>query len=152
MALSLPSFLLLIPSCLAQLKPPGTVTPLAQVCGPCSGIICINNYSAVMPYHFFRLPSNGSYEDTYASTAVPSDPSFNLVSSANFLVFDEKRGFEILGKKPNYEFVFAVNDGMFLNWNDSDTEEMLMKSSGPWSASLFAHNQQAVFLPIKGGK
>lgn len=79
----------------------------------------MNKYAAVMPYHFFRQPStNGSYEDTYASTSVPSDPSFSLVSKADFLVFDEQRGLDLLGPNPSYEFMYKLNDGkcrLFLN-------------------------------------
>jgi hypothetical protein len=94
------------------LNPPGNVAPLAQHCGPITSIVCMNKYGTVMPYHFFRQPStNGSYEDTSASTSVPSDPSFRLVSSADFLVFDEPRGLELLGPQPSYEFMYQLNDG-----------------------------------------
>lgn len=65
-----------------------------------------------MPYHFFRMPSsNGSFEDTYASTKVPNDTTFGLVAQAKFLVFDEKRGLELLGPNPSNDFMFLVNDG-----------------------------------------
>lgn len=59
-------------------QPPGTISPIAQVCGPnsTSTIVCIQKYGAVMPYHFVRTPSNGTFEDTYASTLVPNDTSF----------------------------------------------------------------------------
>ena len=94
------------------LNPPGNVAPLAQHCSPIKSIVCMNKYGTVMPYHFFRQPStNGSCEDTYASTSVPSDPSFSLVSSADFLVFDEQRGLELLGPQPSYEFMYQLNDG-----------------------------------------
>lgn len=32
---------------------------------------------------------------------------------SDFLVFDEERGLELLGEEPRYEFMFAVDDGMF---------------------------------------
>jgi hypothetical protein len=96
-------------------QPPGTISPLAEYCGPSTSIVCINKYASVMPYHFFREPSsNGSYEDTYASTAVPSDLSWTLVEKADFLVFDQKLGLDLLGPSPSYEFMFAVNDGAYL--------------------------------------
>lgn len=94
------------------LLPPGSLSPLAQTCGPTGSIVCMKKYAAVMPYHFFRQPStNGSYEDTYASTSVPSDPSFSLMSSADFLVFDQDRGLNLLGPNPSYEFMYKLNDG-----------------------------------------
>jgi hypothetical protein len=105
-------------SALAQ--PPGTVSPLAQTCGPTSSIVCINKYASVMPYHFFREPSyNGSYEDTYPSTLVPNDTSWGLVGKADFLVFDQARGLDLLGTTPNYEYMFAVNDGKFFLQNNA---------------------------------
>src|SRR5882724_6255833 len=95
-------------------QPPGTVSPLAQTCGPSSSVVCINKYASVMPYHFFREPSyNGSYEDTYPSTQVPNDTSWGLVGKADFLVFDQARGLDLLGSNPSYEYMFAVNDGRF---------------------------------------
>jgi hypothetical protein len=96
----------------ASAQPPGTISPLAQTCGPTSSVVCINKYASVMPYHFFREPSyNGSYEDTYLSTWIPNDTSWGLVETADFLVFDEGRGLDLLGPSPSYEYMFAVNDG-----------------------------------------
>jgi hypothetical protein len=95
--------------------PPGVVSPLARKCGPSPSIVCMTKYASVMPYHFFRQPSdNGSYEDIYPSTSVPSDPSFSLVGKADFLVFDEKRGLDLLGPNPEYDFMFALNDGKWI--------------------------------------
>lgn len=92
--------------------PPGTISPLAETCGPVQSIVCINKYAAVMPYHFFREPSyDGSYEDTYSSTSVQSDSSWDLVGEADFLVFDENRGLELLGPSPSYKFMFELSDG-----------------------------------------
>lgn len=66
-----------------------------------------------MPYHFYRQADvNGSYEDTYGSTSVPNDTSFGLVAGADFLVFDQERGFDLLGDTPSYEFMFLVNDAV----------------------------------------
>jgi len=95
-------------------KPPGTISPLARICGPStSTIVCLKQYGAVMPYHFFRMPSsNGTFQDTYASTEVPNDPTFELVGQADFLVFDEKRGLDLLGSNPSNDFMFLVNDAI----------------------------------------
>jgi hypothetical protein len=66
-----------------------------------------------MPYHFYRQASdNPRNEDVYSSTVVGNDSSWALLPSADFLVFDQKRGLELLGEAPSYEYMFAVNDGM----------------------------------------
>lgn len=96
----------------AQNLPPGVISPLAQTCGPTSKIVCINHYASVMPYRFYRQASdNASYEDTLPSTIVGNDSSWSLLPSADFLVFDQKRGLDMLGSSPSYEFMFAVDDG-----------------------------------------
>ena len=101
-------------------QPPGTVSPLAKICGPSSSVVCINKYASVMPYHFFREPSyNGSYEDTYPSTMAPNDTSWGLVGKADFLVFDQARGLDLLGPSPSYEYIFEVNDGRVFMENDA---------------------------------
>ncbi|KAI9801314.1 MAG: hypothetical protein M1833_002884 [Piccolia ochrophora] len=91
----------------------GTIAPLATSCGAdSSNIVCIKKYAAVMPYHFFREPSDGKVEDTFASTLVPNDTSFELVSTADFLVYDQERGMELLGPAPSYEFVFETTEAV----------------------------------------
>ena len=98
----------------ASAQPPGTISPLAQTCGPSSDIVCMNKYASVMPYHFYRQASiNGSYEDTYPSTIVGNDSSWGLVGKADFLVFDQERGLPLLGQTPSYEYMFYVDDGKF---------------------------------------
>ncbi len=39
----------------------------------------------------------------------PTMASFDQVSNASFMVFDRKRGLELLGPNPTYEYVFDVN-------------------------------------------
>lgn len=86
---------------------------LAQACIPSlPKVICINQYAAAMPHPFFRDFSNGTNSPPFGSTAVSEDMSFNLVSKADFLVFDQKRGLDILGTKPSYEYVFRVSDAV----------------------------------------
>ncbi|KAL9604983.1 MAG: hypothetical protein Q9219_000171 [cf. Caloplaca sp. 3 TL-2023] len=65
-----------------------------------------------MPYHFFRNISNGTSGPTFGSTSVPNDTSFALVNKADFLVFDQQRGLEILGPNPSYDFVFKVSEAV----------------------------------------
>lgn len=87
----------------------GVVSPLAQQCSPSlPNVVCINKYASVMPYHFFRNIANGTSSPTFSSTSVPNDTSFALVDKADFLVFDQKRGQEILGSNPSYDFIFHV--------------------------------------------
>lgn len=87
----------------------GFVSPLAQLRSPSvSNVFCINKHAPVMPYHFFRNIFNSTYQPTFSSTSVSNDTSFALVDQANFLVFDQQRGREILGSNPTYEFAFEV--------------------------------------------
>ncbi|KAL9004864.1 MAG: hypothetical protein Q9188_002325 [Gyalolechia gomerana] len=91
----------------------GVVSPLAQQCSTSlANVLCINKYASVMPYHFFRNTSNGTTKPTFGSTSVPNDTSFALVDEANFLVFDQQRGLEILGSNPSYDFVFEVSEAV----------------------------------------
>ena len=43
----------------------------------------------------------------------------NLVVKADFLVFDQARGLDLLGPSPSYEYMFAVNDGRFSMQNNA---------------------------------
>lgn len=65
-----------------------------------------------MPYHFFREVSTGIHFSAFGSTSVPNDTTFGLVSDADFLVFDRKRGLDILGPNPSYEVVFNVSEAV----------------------------------------
>ena len=92
----------------------GTVSPLAQPCNASMPkVLCINKYAAVMPYQFSRQP-DGPNTNTrpFGSASVANDSSFSQVSSADFLVFDQKRGLEILGANPSYEYIFPVSDAV----------------------------------------
>ena len=87
----------------------GVITPLAQWCdASLPSVLCINKYASVMPYHFFRPSSYNLTDNPFGSTSVPNDTSFAQINTANFLVFDRKRGPDVLGPSPSYEFVFAV--------------------------------------------
>ena len=65
-----------------------------------------------MPYHFFRDLSNGTNNPTFAATIVSNNTSFAGVSKADFLVFDQQRGLELLGHNPSYEYVFKLRDAI----------------------------------------
>ena len=96
--------LILIATALAQT---GFTPPLAQVCNSSlPRVLCINNYAAVLPYHFFRPISNGTYGPPFGTTNVPNDTSFALVNNSDFLVFDHARGLDLLGANPSYQYVF----------------------------------------------
>lgn len=97
----------------ATVQPPGVSLPVAATCGPTSAnIVCIDRYASILPYHFFRRPSQNTTDISFGQTSVPSDPSFKLVGGADFLVFDEARAFEILGPAPTYDLVFEVSDAV----------------------------------------
>ena len=97
----------------ATVQPPGVSLPVAATCGPTSAsIVCIDRYASVLPYHFFRKPSQNTTDISFDQTSVPSDPSFKLVGDADFLVFDEARAFEILGSAPTYDLVFEVSEAV----------------------------------------
>ncbi len=91
----------------------GSSLPLAQPCDiSLASVVCINNYASVMPYHFFRAAANSAPDSGFGQTSVPNDTSFALVASADFLVFDRRRGLDLLGSKPRYEFVFEVSEAV----------------------------------------
>jgi hypothetical protein len=75
------------------------VTPVAYTCGPKSAnITCIHRYMSVLPPSYSKDadPSTG-----FGATLVPDDPSWKaLVPNADFVVFDKKRGLELLGSAP----------------------------------------------------
>ena len=100
-----------LPGAIAQV---GTVSPLVQVCNASlPKVLCVNKYASVMPYHFYRQtdgPGNNSLP--FGRTSVPNDPSFAAVNSADFLVFDQERGLELLGPNPSYEYVFPVSSAV----------------------------------------
>lgn len=97
----------------AQNLPPGVDPPVAQACGPDSAnVVCINRYASVLPYHFFRAPNELDAPVTFPETSVPNDTSFGLVADADFLVFDQERGLELLGPNPQYDFIFNVSEAV----------------------------------------
>ncbi|OAG12852.1 gluconolactonase [Paraphaeosphaeria sporulosa] len=66
---------------------------------------------SVLPYHFFRNFSSNSGVLDFRNTSVPYDPSFQLLSNASFVVFDQQRGLHYLGS-PTNDFVFKVSDAV----------------------------------------
>lgn len=72
---------------------------MAYTCGPkTANVTCINRYQSVLPPSFSRDadPTVG-----YSGTLVPDDPSWaSLVPNADFVIFDKKRGLELLGASP----------------------------------------------------
>lgn len=88
--------------------PQNATAPLVQRCGP-PGVVCVNKYASVMPYPFSRPSSYGNNDYDFKTTSVPNDTSFGLLNGTNFVVFDKKRGLEILGANPTYEQVFNIS-------------------------------------------
>lgn len=94
----------------------GVISPLAQRCASLQNVTtvaCINHYASAMPAGFFRPTSwDGEYNsnDTFQGTSVPSDPSWQLVKNASFIVFDEVRGSQILGSDPTLDFMFSTRN------------------------------------------
>ncbi|KAJ1714194.1 gluconolactonase precursor [Aspergillus flavus] len=65
-----------------------------------------------MSLDFYRKASvDISNVDTYSSTEVANDDSFQQVGKATFLVWDQQRGSEILGSDPAYDIVFTISTG-----------------------------------------
>ncbi|KAG9845426.1 calcium-dependent phosphotriesterase, partial [Aureobasidium melanogenum] len=97
------------------LAEPGVISPLAQACPGYSNnsdVVCINHYASAMPPTFDRPHSTGGAffpNDTFVGTQIPSDPSWQLVKNATFVVFDE-RGGQILGSSPKLEHIFATRN------------------------------------------
>lgn len=74
-------------------------------------VLCVRRYGAFIYGGFERKVRNVIGDtDTYKSTSMPEDPSFQYVANATFLIFDEERGREILGKTPALEFMFSLDD------------------------------------------
>ncbi|KAE8414430.1 hypothetical protein BDV36DRAFT_298977 [Aspergillus pseudocaelatus] len=101
--------------CIAPLASAGNnSTPLVQACTGYSfpRVACMYRYASKMPLDFYRKASiDISSVDTYSSTEVANDDSFQQVGKATFLVWDQKRGSEILGSDPAYDIVFTISTG-----------------------------------------
>lgn len=74
-------------------------------------VLCVRRYGSVIRGDFVRKVRNVIGDtDTYSSTSMPEDPSFHHVANATFLIFNEERGREILGKAPALDFMFSLSD------------------------------------------
>ncbi|KAH9817387.1 SMP-30/Gluconolaconase/LRE-like region [Teratosphaeria destructans] len=95
----------------SQLQPPGVNTPVVtQYTNITSAnVVVIDRYAAVLPYHYYRAPSAPGADIGFGETSVGNDSSFDLVATADFLVFDASRGLEALGPNPTYEVIFNVS-------------------------------------------
>lgn len=95
-----------------ELQPSGAISPVVEQCGSSSDVVCVNNFASVLPYHFFRNTSTIGNVLDFRDTSVPSDPSFQLVSNASFVIFQRDLGLNLLGANPTYDFVFKVTDAV----------------------------------------
>ncbi|KAJ2994099.1 hypothetical protein NUW58_g1647 [Xylaria curta] len=74
-------------------------------------VICISRCGSLIHGDFERKVRDVVGDsDTYESTSAPSEPTFQDISYADFLVWDTSVGFEILGPQPSVEFIFAVDN------------------------------------------
>ena len=130
---------------LAQEQPIGVASPIVEKCGSNGKVVCVNKYvrlrlfhvlhvftdpskAAVLPYHFNRTISNNDADYDFRNTSVPSDPSFDLLVNADFVVFDRERGARYLGSNPSYEFVFSVSQAVHEAPIYSPTQNLLFLS------------------------
>ena len=98
---------------LATSQQPGVTEPLVGECGPkTANIVCINHYAAVMPAPFGRNAlAWEKFEEDSIRTMKINDTSFSsLIPTADFIIYDKKRAFEILGDSPTYDFIFNVSN------------------------------------------
>ncbi|PSR80682.1 hypothetical protein BD289DRAFT_455177 [Coniella lustricola] len=71
---------------------------VARKCGPTTAnITCVNRYGSYLPPSFSRDPDPAV---AYTGTIVPDDPTWALVQEADFVLYDEVRGLEVLGSAP----------------------------------------------------
>lgn len=94
-------------SVLAEISP-----PTVQHCPgfeSTSSVACINRYASVLPLPFSRNSTNPE-QDNFINTYVPSDPSFQQLKNASFIVFDEARGLKVLGSAPRVERIFDTRN------------------------------------------
>ncbi|KHN94905.1 Six-bladed beta-propeller, TolB-like protein [Metarhizium album ARSEF 1941] len=71
---------------------------VAFKCGPkTANVTCVNRYGSLLPPSFSRDPDPAV---PYTGTTVPEDSSWLLVQGADFVLYDHKRGLELLGSAP----------------------------------------------------
>lgn len=87
----------------------GLVSAQTSVVSPLTDL-CNTSLPKVLCVHKFREVSNGIYRSVFDSTSVRNGTTFGLVSNADFLVFDRKRGLDLLESSPSYEFAFRVSE------------------------------------------
>lgn len=86
-------------------------SPFVNIARECvlPGTVCLEKHAAKLPYPFFRDPVNGTFFNSFGDTEVPNDDSWDLVAEADFVIFDEQRGREVLGEYPSVDFMFEVS-------------------------------------------
>lgn len=105
--------------------------PVAVTCGPSTAkTVCINRYGSLLPPSFERDIDATS---GYSSTKVPDDPSWALVSKANFVIFDKERGLQILGRTPKiqpkyFDVLSVVHEAPIY---DPATQQLFITQDGP---------------------
>ncbi|KAK1142965.1 hypothetical protein N8T08_007206 [Aspergillus melleus] len=75
-------------------------------------VLCLDRYASVLNPDF-RRPANNELAnpDKLTDTVVPSDPHWDDIKKADFVVFDEKLAAEFLGTDDQLEFLFEITAG-----------------------------------------
>lgn len=75
-----------------------SIKQLAFKCGPkTANVTCVHRHGSLLAPSFSRNPDPGV---GYTGTKVPDDESWLLVQNADFVLFDHKRGLDLLGSTP----------------------------------------------------
>ena len=85
-----------------------TLKALARKC-VAPGTVCLDKHAAKLGYPFYRDPPNGTFANNYGDTMVAGDESWAMVAGADFILFDEERGREVLGEDPSVDFMFELS-------------------------------------------
>ncbi|EAW07931.1 SMP-30/gluconolactonase/LRE family protein [Aspergillus clavatus NRRL 1] len=88
----------------------GVIDPISEQCGP--SVVCVKHYANVLPNHFYRNLSTIQVATSFGDTTVANGTVLQDIKSADFVVYDQERGLEILGSNPSYEYMFAVSDAV----------------------------------------
>ncbi|EKG19757.1 Six-bladed beta-propeller TolB-like protein [Macrophomina phaseolina MS6] len=104
---------------------------------PFPKIACIHRHGAVIHGDFKRTIRNVIGDsDKFRSTSMPGEPSFSHVTNASFIIWEPRRGLDILGPA-------AVVDFMFLLANVSHEAPVY----SPLTNELYFSRLQSRFLP-----
>ena len=75
-------------------------------------VLCLDRYASLMNSDF-RRPANNELAnpDKLTDTVIPSDPHWDDIKKADFVIFDEKLAKEFLGTQDQLEFLYEITAG-----------------------------------------